>query len=100
MHRGRLPQNFARPSRYRYARGRFRPRNVERLDLLVLKSKQTRRAFPQDPSHQISFVYAPRYSSWLSQVEIWFSILARRLLKRARSTSIDVLRTRVLDFVA
>ena len=65
----------------------------------IFKSKQKHRAFLQGPTHQIRFVYTPRHCSWLKQVEIWFSILARRLLKRASFTSLDDLRTRVLDFI-
>ena len=42
--------------------------------------------------------YTP-HTSWLNQVEIWFSILVRKLLKRASFTSIDDLRQRILDFI-
>jgi len=65
----------------------------------ILQSKQTRAAFLQDSSHRLRFVYTPKHTSWLNQVECWFSILVRRLLKRASFTSVEELRERILAFI-
>jgi transposase len=66
----------------------------------VLKSQVSRAAFLSGDGHRIRFVYTPKHTSWLNQVEIWFSVLVRKLLRRSSFRSTEDLEARILAFIA
>ncbi len=65
----------------------------------VLHAMDSRAAFLSAPTHRIQFLYVPKHTSWLNQVELWFSILVRRVIKRGNFSSVDDLRAKILAFV-
>jgi len=66
----------------------------------VLTSQASRAAFLSEEGHRIRFVYTPKHTSWLNQIEIWFSVLVKKLLRRSSFGSIEELEARVVAFIA
>ena len=61
---------------------------------------ESRAVFLHDPTQKVVFHYTPKHASWMNQVEIWLSILVRKLLKRGNFLSLHDLRAQILAFIA
>jgi len=59
----------------------------------------TRQAFLIERTHRVRFVYTPKHSSWLNQIEIVFGIVHRRAIRRGSFRSLDELKERLWNFI-
>ena len=65
----------------------------------ILGSMNSRREFLTDPSHRIRFVFIPKHSSWLNQIEVVFGIIGRRVMRHGSFTSQEDLREKLTTFI-
>jgi DDE superfamily endonuclease len=65
----------------------------------ALQRGEQRRAFLSDLTHTHVLHFTPIHGSWLNQVELWFSVLARRFLKRGDFGSPEDFETHLMDYL-
>jgi transposase len=65
----------------------------------VLQSLESRKEFLSDKSHRIRFVFLPKHTSWLNQIEIVFGVIMRKVIRRGNFTSVADLRNKLLRFI-
>jgi transposase len=65
----------------------------------VLRSQESRKEFLSDKSHRIRFVFLPKHTSWLNQIEIVFGVIMRKVVRRGNFTSVKDLGNKLLSFI-
>jgi transposase len=50
-------------------------------------------------NERVKVHFTPTYASWLNQIELWFSILARKIIRRGVFSSKQELVTKIMEFI-
>lgn len=72
---------------------------LSEVPLPKLKTQKQRRQWLMSEDKRIVFHYLPTHASWLNQVEVWFSILSKRFLKRSSFHSLQELKEKLIRFI-
>ena len=65
----------------------------------ILRSQKSRMDFLENEGHQIRFCFTPKHCSWMNQIENWFAILQRKVIRHGEFNSVDSLEKRIADFI-
>lgn len=65
----------------------------------ILKSLGSRAEFLSKRDNKITFYYTPKHASWMNQIETWFGIIGRKLIKRGSFESVESLKNKMLNFI-
>ena len=68
------------------------------IDTLHTDHSTANKGMVGEPSY-ISSSYTPTHASWLNQIELWFSILGRKLLNHIEARSVDELVGKIMGFI-
>jgi len=63
------------------------------------KTGRQRKDFLTNPSKRVVFHFTPTHASWLNQIEIWFSTLAGKVIRRGDFCSVGDLEDKIIEFI-
>lgn len=65
----------------------------------ILGNQKNRMKFLEDKNHRIRFLYTPKHCSWMNQIENWFGLLERKVVKHGQFKSVLALEEKVAAFI-
>lgn len=68
-------------------------------ELPETKTGRQREDFLTQEGKRVIFHFTPTHASWLNQIEIWFSTLTRKVIRRGNFSSVADLEDKIIDFI-